>query len=351
MEPDSKTKFVLSFVALALAATAYVRPADSATAESGHTTMVMALAFSPDGRSLFVTSDHDLILKSVATDETLKTFRGHRSVVRAVAVSHDGKTLLSSSSDGAIKLWGVETGRVISELAKGTPGDDSNFRAHVDAVAFSPDSRLAASGGNAGEVTLWDVSTGKAIHVLHESPHASIECIVFSPRGDSLFTTGGSGKVVRWDVRSGREILGFEVDPLSGVNSLSISADGNKALAVAGLRIELWDAKSGKKLLTFSEMLKGYYTPRCAAFTPDGVHAVSGDDSRVFVWDLKTGRRLKELDDPPFGHVESIAVSPDGELVVVGDIRGNVRGWRLRTGEPLWPKVRRGVVAQVGLSY
>ena len=93
-------------------------------------------------------------------------------------------------------------------------------------------------------------------------------------------------------------------------------------------------------------MKEGYYTPQCAAFTPDGARALSGDDSRVFVWDLKTGKRLMTLDEPPFSHVESLAVSHGGEFAAAGDIFGNVRVWRYETGEHLWPEGRRDAEAE-----
>jgi WD40 repeat protein len=344
VKPYAKNGRLLVFAALALGAAVCVRP--RAAARPSHTGMVMALAFSPDDRALFVTRDHDVTLRSVADGRAVRTFRGHLAVVTSLAVSGDGKTLLTSSEDGAVKLWGVETGRLIRELAEGTPGDDSNYEAHVNVVALSPDGRLAAAGANSGEVTLWDVSTGRALRKLREEPRASIQGLTFSARGGSLLTADGLGRVVRWDAATGRKIKSFVDDPISGIDSLSVSADGSRVLTVSGLKIRLWDAASGKKLLAFSELGEEYYTPRCASFAPDGTTAVSGDDSRVYVWDLKTGARLRTFKDPSFSHVESLAVSHRGEFAAAGDIFGNVRVWRYATGEPLWPEERRGVGAE-----
>jgi WD40 repeat protein len=350
MKPYAGQRRFLTFAALALCIT--VCTCHEVAAQPGHTGMVMALAFSPDDQSLFVMHDHDVILKSVVGGRTLKIFRGHLSVVTSLAVSRDGKTLLTASEDGAIKLWSVEAGRVIRELSKGTPGDDSNFMAYVQSVAFSPDGRLAAAGRNAGDVTLWDVSTGRKLRTFRESPSASMDSVVFSPKmvfspkGESLYTASLVGNVIRWDVRTGRKLLSFVDNPYTGISSMSLSADGRRILTVNGLKIRLWDAATGKELLAFSGMDKGYYMPKCVAFTPDGAHAISGDDSRVFVWDLKNGRALKTLEEPPFSHVESIAVSQGGEYVAAGDIFGNVRVWRYSTGESLWQEDRRGAEAE-----
>ena len=334
----------LLFAALALAAAVFA--GQEVSAQPGHTGMVMALAFSADDGALFVTRDHDVVLRSLAAGRTLRTFSGHLSVVTSLAVSPDGRMLLTSSEDGMVKLWSVETGRVIRELAKGRPGDYSNYQGVLNAVAFSPDGRLAAAGGNAGEVTVWHVSTGRAARAFSAEPRASVQSIAFSGRGASLLVADGVGRVVRWNLATGRKIRSFVDDPVSGISSMSVSADGSRVLTVAGLKIRPWDAASGKELLAFSEMGKGYYTPQCVAFTPDGTGAISGDDSRVYSWDLKTGRKLRTLKEPPFSHVESVAVSHNGEFAAAGDIFGNVRVWRYATGEPLWLEKGRGAEAE-----
>src|SRR6516225_8811180 len=75
-------------------------------------------------------------------DEKLKarvvTQLGHVVQVESVAFSPDGRFVLSGSSDHAIKLWDVATGREMRSFAGHTGG--------VHSVAFSPDGRLALSG-------------------------------------------------------------------------------------------------------------------------------------------------------------------------------------------------------------
>jgi WD40 repeat protein len=345
MKPYAEQIRPLVFAALALCV-AVCAPHEAA-AQTGGAGVVTALAFSPDDRSLFVARDREVMLRDTADGRTLRVFRGHLSVVTSLAVSGDGKSLLTSGEDGAVKLWDVETGRVAGELAKGTPGDDSNYDVQVKAVAFSPDGRLAAWGDNAGDLTLWDVSAGTRLRALHEEPRAGFECVAFSTRGDAVFTAGIGGAVTLWDVKTGRKILTFEDDPVVGVRSMSVSQDGRRVLTVSGMDIRLWDSAKGKELLVFSEVMDDdYYSPHCAAFMPDGRHAISGDDGGVYVWDLKKGRVVKTLRDPPFGHVESVAVSHGGEFVAAGDVFGNVRVWRYATGRRLWPEGRRGNEAE-----
>jgi WD40 repeat protein len=82
------------------------------------------------------------------------TFKGHTTWVLSVAFSPDGKTLASAIGDETITLRDVRTGKQIATL-----------QAHEDhgfySVAFSPDSKLLVSGSIDNAMVLWDVKASK----------------------------------------------------------------------------------------------------------------------------------------------------------------------------------------------
>ena len=117
----------------------------------------------------------------------------------------------------------------------------------------------------------------------------------------------------------------------ANVYSVAFSPDGTRiATGSYGATAKVWDAQSGKELLT----LKGHSSSvNSVSFSPDGKRIVTGSyDDTAKVWDAQSGKELLTLK----GHsqsVNSVALSPDGTRIVTGSCDATAKVWDAQSGK------------------
>ena len=95
--------------------------------------------------------DRTIKLWSLATAQKQQPhiLKGHAGSVWSVAISPDGTKIASASGDYTVKIWDIQTGKILETL--------TGHLGEVRTVTFSPDSRMLASGGDDWEVKLWQL--------------------------------------------------------------------------------------------------------------------------------------------------------------------------------------------------
>ncbi len=120
-----------------------------------HFGIILALAFSPDGRRLVTTGqDKKLNVWEVATGTNLATLRGHKWDVRALSFSPDGTRLASAGHDNNIKIWDMAALTELTTL--------KGHQSVISTVAFTPDGRTLLSASD-DSMRFWNVATWREV--------------------------------------------------------------------------------------------------------------------------------------------------------------------------------------------
>jgi WD40 repeat protein len=105
----------------------------------GHTDDVDTAVFSPNGQFVATCALDRSIKIFDLTGHCLKTMTGHTGNVLTVAWSQDAKSLISSSVDGTVRHWDVQTGQQTHCTDEGARTD--TFAAMSDGCLFSGDDK------------------------------------------------------------------------------------------------------------------------------------------------------------------------------------------------------------------
>jgi WD40 repeat protein len=247
----------------------------------------------------------------------------HETLVIRVAFSPDGRHLASGDLDGNVTVWDARTGDEVRIL-----------RAHdrrVWALAFSPEGQYLATGGREDRrVKVWDVSTGQLLHDLANHTDG-IQGLVFSPDGKRLGSASVDRTVRLWDLSSGQEVLIFREhsQPLA-INGLAFGADGQRLISVSvdGV-VKVWDAVTGKTVATFQGDI-GWLGS--AAFTSDGRWlALGGENGTVKAYRTDPWQEVRTLEAHAC-EVHYLAFSPDGRRLASTAEWKTLKLWDVLTG-------------------
>ncbi|MGA5120943.1 nSTAND1 domain-containing NTPase [Streptomyces pseudogriseolus] len=305
------------------------------TTSTGPETGMLQAVYSPDARLLATvgSEEHTVELWDSSTGTRLRTISGHTGDVLALRFSPDGRTLAAGDEDGDIRLWDTTRGqerRVLTE-------DDTT----VTAVTFSPDGRTLASGLYTGRVRLWDAQAGGPRRTLTGT--GTVLSVAFSPDGRTVAAGHGDGSVGLWDVSTGKRlrVLPGEMD----ARTVAFSPDGTRlAVGHGDSTIRLWDTSAYDEPRVLTGHTAGPTGLEAGvwavAFSPDGdTLASSGGDGTVRLWDASTGKRRRVLTGHK-GAVQSVAFTPKGHRLASAGTDGTMRLWYL--SDPGQPRVLTG---------
>jgi WD40 repeat protein len=281
----------------------------------------VAVAFSPDDRTIFTASTHGLAEWKVGPNrafvDVITEPRGTARIGR-VAPSPDG-TAVAYLGEARVRFLDPDR----NELVEGP-------EVRGQEVAWRPPEFDTVAVAEGYGLSLVDRHSGESI----AERVGAVASIGFTADGDRLLVGNDNGEIIALDGDS-LDPEGPRLDLVGSIRGLFTSADGERAVALAGgggsgyAVIDLPDAV----VVEEGDLGFGH---AAGAISPDGTRlAVAGVEGEVGVRRLDGPGWVR----PPIeGAVEvprAVSFSPDGTTFVISDASGQVHLWDATTGTPL----------------
>ncbi len=316
----------------------------------GHTGTVLSLTAPPDGTWVGSSGADGTFRRWTNDPDPTRTASGDRSpsrgwrevwmireqagAIRAAAVGRDGNLLVTTSWEGAVRLWDVRGGAHRVDLT-GAIGSRH--------CVLSPDGSWVAASGRYGTIRLWstevDLPRPSATGREHQMRGAAVVRIRPTPTSDLsddpastgergrpgvvTYTDGGNTAV--WDLETGEPTgvtLAGHVDMIRGAGA---APNGSWVVVPGSLAaLRRVDPATGAVLSTMTATTE----IKAFAVAPSGTWiAASCADGTLQRWDAISVRPLSAALPAHVGMAVACAVSPDGRWIATGGEDRLVRLW------------------------
>src|SRR5437773_9603124 len=309
-------------------------PSEDASSEPGvyhQPPVITALRFSPDGKTLAVSGNREILLHRADGSGLLKRLPGKADRILSIAFSADGNLMIAGGGTparfGEIQFWEPREGRLLraveatsdtvfgaslspdgSKVAVGCA--DNTVRAFatatgkelykisthenwVLATTFGIDSKRLVSVGRDRAAKLIDAGAGQFRENVNQL-HGELAAVARHPRADEI-VIGGEDRIPYTystdrppNMKVGEDAtLASNLPAQDGpIFALDWSSDGTRiAVAGAGPAVNIYAADTGLPLASCTGHTAGIYA---VAFSPDSAHvATGGFDGQVRLYRAK----------------------------------------------------------------
>ena len=252
------------------------------------------------------------------------TMKPHTGRLIAVGTDASGRAIWSLAENGSLARNTLEKGATtVKRLDIGAP---------VTAAAFSPDGAKLATGGARGEIRIFETAGGTLTQKI-QAHRTELQAVALRQGSAVLASASAEAELRVWDTTTGRTVASVDSDLAFFALAFS-PRDGTLASGGTNRRLTLHDPTTFRSVATLA-----LPRPRMVgtlAWSPDGSRIAIGDlddetlaKGGIQVVDAASRSVLADLDT---GRTPASAIVFAANDVLVGAVGRELRAWQITPG-------------------
>jgi len=269
------------------------------------------------------------------TGNVKTTLEASADDIESIALNLPTSLIAVAYAKGVVGLWNAETGKRTMQLGGAS--------AKTTALAFNTAGTQLATGSADGKVRFWSTRDGSLLSEWQASEE-KVTYIVVHADGERVGVTTRDGWARIRDKESGAILLEAKLDEEGAVTQgLALSASGNLLLVAGDKFPQVWDLNSRVRVQTLAGHTDEVYS---SAFSRDARWVLTGsgykhargeppvDGNAVHLWDARSGRQLLSYRSAQ-QTVRTVSFANNGTRILAGSEDGTVRLYECEVCSPL----------------
>eukprot|EP00592_Proboscia_alata_P004694 CAMPEP_0194378686 /NCGR_PEP_ID=MMETSP0174-20130528/36876_1 /TAXON_ID=216777 /ORGANISM="Proboscia alata, Strain PI-D3" /LENGTH=650 /DNA_ID=CAMNT_0039160903 /DNA_START=29 /DNA_END=1981 /DNA_ORIENTATION=- len=285
------------------------------------------IKFPKNCSDLFLTaSSQDIRVWNTKLRQEMLRIRVPNNTCHAIELTSSGGSILSGWSDGKIRVFYPETGKLKFII----PEAHDNG---VTSLALCNDDLNSAwrvvSGGNDGRVRVWKIlkSHQSMVHSMKEH-RGAVNAVVCNNDGTQAVSASADGSCIVWDIIKGIRIHALFEPTI--FNDILLHPDESQYLTCGShTKISYWDAYDASQIRVIEGSINREMT--CLSIQNDGVlFASGGADKLLKLWNYDDGVSIG-VGRGHSGTIHKVVFSPDQQKLISVGSEGGIFIWKVPT--------------------
>jgi len=265
----------------------------------------------------------------------------HSQAVNDVAFPKGYSEVFATAGSSDVRVWHVSEARELLRV--------SCPNVECKCVSFMPDGGSILSGWSDGKIRVFAPQTGRLMYTIHDA-HKEVSAICGSSCGGKIVSGGVEGFVRVWRVGPQSQTMLASMKEHKGpVNSLALRANDSECVSACsdGSSI-IWDLSTFHRR---GELTANTFFKACAYHPDESQIVTTGTDRKVSWWEAFDGSAIRVVDGSETAEINALDVSADGTQVVTGGGDKDVKVWGYDEGACFHVgKGHSGAIAKVKFS-
>lgn len=242
--------------------------------------------------------------------------------------------VFATCSANDIRVWNANTSAELLRIQVGT--------LEANCIQFSKDGKAILSGWSDGKVRAFGPQSGKLVYVIHDAHklggmkrvsgnHTGVTALCVDNANQRIVTGGADGEVRVWRVSAfAQKMEAAMKEHKATINAVAILSDDSEVISASddGSCI-LWDLN---RFVRRNIMYSQTYFKAASYFIDESQLLTTGSDKKITYWDAIDCNAIRELEGSKIGEINSVDISSDGELFVTGGGDKLVKVWNYDEG-------------------
>ena len=294
---------------------------------SCHFSKINSIAFPNNYNKVFATCSNEQV-RVWSTDKRKELLRINVPHTECfdVSFSQDGKSILTAWSDGKIRGFLPQSGKLLYEII------DAHSTG-VTSLKGTSESERIVSGGMDGTVRVWKIGKQKQTLLRSMKEHRGrVWCIKMNSNNKEALSCSADGSCIIWDLESYSRILCI-FDKIV-FKSIVYHPEGAQILTTGSDRkVGYWEVFDGQLLRSLETCDEEKGEISSLAITSEGKHFLTGgSDGKIKLWDYDMGVTVSQSEGHS-GGVTSISISPDENKIISVGAEGSIIVWNFKKPE------------------